>query len=56
MPSIDTEDIIGRPVTAVIARGKPYTYNGREIRPWEVKYVKNWDEGEIKDFSEEIPF
>ena len=57
MPNLSEEDINGRPVTAVVGRGKPYTNkNGKEINPWQVKFVKAWDEGEMKDFSEEIPF
>ena len=57
MPSLSEEDINGRPVTAVVGRGKPYTNkNGKEIKPWQAKFVKSWDEGEIRDFNEEIPF
>ena len=57
MPSLSEDDINGRPVTAVVGRGKPYTNkNGKEIKPWQAKFVKSWDEGEIRDFNEEIPF
>ena len=57
MPSLSEEDINGRPVTAVVDRGKPYTNkSGKEINPWQVKFVKPWDEGEVRDFNEEIPF
>ena len=57
MPSLSEDDINGKPVTAVLGRGKPYTNkNGKEINPWQCKFVKAWDEGEIKDFTEEIPF
>ena len=57
MPSLSEDDINGRPITAVVDRGKPYTNkNGKEINPWQVKFVKLWDEGEIRDFKEEIPF
>ena len=57
MPSLSEEDINGRPVTAVVGRGKPYTNkNGKEIKPWQAKFVKSWDEGEAKDFNQEIPF
>ena len=57
MPSLSEDDINGRPVTAVVGRGKPYTNkNGKEINPWQAKFVKAWDEGEVKDFTEEIPF
>jgi hypothetical protein len=57
MPSLSEDDINGRPVTAVVGRGKPYTNkNGKEINPWQVKFVKLWDGGEVRDFTEEIPF
>ena len=56
MPSLSEEDMVGKPIIAVIGRGRPFEYNGRRIKPWEVKFVKSWDEGEIRDFSEEIPF
>ena len=57
MPNLSEDDIVGRPVIAVVGRGKPYTNKqGKEIRPWQAKFVKHWDEGEIRDFSEEIPF
>ena len=57
MPSLSEEDIVGRPAVGVVGRGKPYTNkNGKEIKPWFVKFVKAWDDGEIRDFNEEIPF
>ena len=57
MPDVAEEDIVGRPVTAVVGKGKPYTNkNGKEIKPWVSKFVRAWDGGKIKDFTEEIPF
>ena len=57
MPSLSEEDINGRPVIAVVDRGKPYiNKQGKEVSPWQVKFVKPWDEGEIRNFNEEIPF
>ena len=57
MPSLSEEDIYGRPVIAVVDRGKPYiNKQGKEVSPWQVKFVKPWDEGEIRNFNEEIPF
>ena len=57
MPSLSEEDIQGKPAVGVVGRGKPYTNkNGKEINPWEVKFVKSWGKGETKDFTEEIPF
>jgi len=57
MPNLSEEDVVGKPVVAVVDRGRPYTNKqGKEIKPWLVKFVKRWDEGEIKNFAEEIPF
>ena len=57
MPSLTEEDIIGRPVTAVVSKGKPYNNkDGKEIKPWLSKFVKAWDGGKIRNFNEEIPF
>ena len=57
MPSLSEEDIVGKPAIGVVGRGKPYTNkNGKEIKPWYVKFVKSWDEGEVRNFNEEIPF
>ena len=57
MPRLSEEDINGKPVVAVVGRGKAYTNKqGKEVTPWQCKFVKAWDEGEIRDFKEEIPF
>ena len=57
MPSLSEEDVVGKPVIAIVDKGKPYTNKqGKEISPWQVKFVKQWDEGEVRDFSQEIPF
>ena len=57
MPNLADTDIIGRPVMAVVGKGKPFeTKKGKTVYPWEVKFVKQWTDGEIKDFTEEIPF
>ena len=57
MPNLSEDDINGRPITAVVDRGKPYkNKDGKEIKPWQAKFVKAWDEGEIRNFKEEIPF
>ena len=57
MPNLSESDVEGKPVIAVVGRGKPYTNKqGKEVKPWQAKFVKPWDEGEIRDFSEEIPF
>ena len=57
MPSLSEDDIVGRPAVAVVSKGRPYTNkNGKEITPWLVKFVRQWSDGEVKDFSQEIPF
>ena len=57
MPSLSEDEINGKPITAVVDRGKPYTNkSGKEVKPWQVKFVKLWDGGEVRDFNEEIPF
>ena len=57
LPNINEDDLNGTPVTAVVGRGTPYTNKqGKEVNPWQVKFVKAWDEGKTRDFTEEIPF
>jgi len=59
MPSLSTKDIEGKPVVAVIDRGRPFTArDGREVKPWEVKYVMQWVEGKTKEPTDlgDIPF
>ena len=46
LPMLSDEDIVGKPVIAVVGSGKPYTNkNGKEITPKEVKFVKAWRDG-----------
>jgi len=55
LPSLDTSQINGRPAIAVVDKGKPYTAkDGKERTPFIVKFIKTWDEGEVKDAD--IPF
>ena len=59
MPNLSTKDVEGRPVVAVIDRGKPFTAkDGREVKPWEVKFVMQWAEGKTKEPTDlgDIPF
>ena len=56
---LSTKDIEGKPVVAVIDRGRPFTAkDGREVKPWEVKYVMQWAEGKAKEPTDlgDIPF
>jgi hypothetical protein len=59
LPTITNDDIIGKPVIAVVGDGKPYTNkNGKEVTPKEVKFVKYWKDGVQKEggLDEDIPF
>lgn len=52
LPSLDTGEINGKPAIAVIDKGKPYTWQGKERTPYVVKFVKKWEDGEM---SNDIP-
>ena len=61
LPNITENDIIGKPIIGVVGSGKPYTNkNGKEVTPKEVKFVKYWKDGSLKDTtkvtSNDIPF
>lgn len=53
LPSLDTGEINGRPAIAVVDKGKPYMWEGKERTPYVVKFVKAWEDGEV---SNDIPF
>ena len=53
LPCLDSSEINGRPVIAVIDKGKPYTRKGKQVTPHVVKFVKKWEGGEV---SNDIPF
>jgi hypothetical protein len=55
LPSLDSSQINGRPAIAVIDKGKPYTNKaGKEVTPYMVKFIKKWENGEMKDAD--VPF
>ena len=58
LPSLDTGEINGKPAIAVIDKGKPYTWQGKERTPYVVKFVKKWEEGKVKtgEDGNDIPF
>ena len=59
LPTITADDISGMPVVGVVGQGRPYTNaNGKEITPWEVKFVKTWNGGTKKEVTTDadIPF
>ena len=46
LPEINVDDLNGRPVTAVVGRGKDWTDDEGRTRPsWRVKFVKEWRNG-----------
>tara|TARA_R100000458_G_C8205137_1_gene194433 strand:- start:60 stop:689 length:630 start_codon:yes stop_codon:yes gene_type:complete len=59
LPDLVEEDILGRPVIAVIAPGKPWKSDrdGKVRTTLEVKWFRNWADGEIIDLdAEDLPF
>ena len=55
LPSLSASEINGRPAIAIVDKGKPYTgSDGKERTPFVVKFIKTWEDGEVK--SEDIPF
>ena len=53
IPSLDVGEVNGKPAIAVVDKGKPYTWEGKERIPYVVKFIKTWEDGEI---SNDIPF
>ena len=53
LPSLDSNEINGKPAIAVIDKGKPYEWKGKERTPYIVKFIKLWKDGEV---SNDIPF
>ena len=61
LPELNTEDINGKPVIAIIGKGKPWTNKeGKEVKSNIVRYVKQWEGGEVMEIKEEnlddLPF
>ena len=61
LPKLDTKDINGKPVVAVIGKGKPWTNKeGKEVKSNIVRFVKKWEGGEAVEGKEadlnDIPF
>ena len=59
-PSCSSEDFLGRPVTAGVDLGKPWTdKQGKRRQYWDCKFCKKWEGGKKKKISggnDEIPF
>ena len=57
LPNLTTQHMEGQPVIAVCDYGKPYTNkDGKEVTPFQVKWVKEWPKGRILENDESIPF
>ena len=57
-PELNMEDLVGTPVQAVIGKGKTWVdSDGKERKPWVIKFVRNWEEGKKKEMTDDdIPF
>ena len=55
---LNMEDLVGTPVQAVIGKGKTWVdSDGKERKPWGIKFVRNWEEGQKKEMTDDdIPF
>ena len=59
LPMLEEADLLGKPVVAVVGEGNKYTNkNGKEVTPKEVKFVKVWKAGDIKEITSDadVPF
>jgi len=60
LPNLSANDMLGKPVTAFVDLGRPWTNkDGERKQYWDAKYVKKWDEGKAKTITgdgNEIPF
>ena len=59
IPDINESDMLGRPVKAVIKRGKPWTSStdGITRRPLQVQWFNTWEDGsQIEIVEDDLPF
>lgn len=59
LPNLTTNDLIGKPVIAVVGEGRPWKdKNGNDRTFWDCKFIKKWAEGKEKSDvpSQDIPF
>ena len=60
LPNLSASDMLGKPVTAFVDLGRPWTSkDGERKQYWDAKYVKKWDEGKVRTITgdgNEIPF
>ena len=56
LPELTTDFMEGKPVTAVVKEGKPWTNkDGEQKKGWEVKFIKAWADGKQKEAVAEKP-
>ena len=61
LPNLSDDDFLGRPVTAFVDLGRPWTdKEGKRRQYWDCKFCKKWEGGKKKTIKEgakdEIPF
>ena len=58
LPDIHVDDLNGRPVIAVVGRGKDWVNDEGETRPsWRCKFTKRWEDGKrLAGKSNDLPF
>tara|TARA_R110000824_G_scaffold10990_2_gene47958 strand:+ start:7593 stop:8225 length:633 start_codon:yes stop_codon:yes gene_type:complete len=60
LPDLTDEDILGKPVMAVVGRGKPWKSDrdGKVRTSLEIKWFRNWTNGSVKSVEEDedLPF
>ena len=59
LPDLKTDDLDGRPVTAIVGRGKDWIDEHGKTKPsWRVKFVKSWTDGKrlATTTTDDLPF
>ena len=61
LPNLTTSDMLGKPVIAFVAKGRPFkNKEGVTKTYFDCKFIKKWEDGEDKDMTngadDEIPF
>tara|TARA_Y100000356_G_scaffold135117_1_gene146671 strand:+ start:1510 stop:2142 length:633 start_codon:yes stop_codon:yes gene_type:complete len=60
LPELTEDDFLGKPVLAVVGRGKPWKGTDGKMRtPYEVKWFRTWADGDIIDVDaaeDDLPF
>ena len=57
LPNLTSQDMLGKPVTAFVAKGRPFTNKEGKTRTfYDCKWIKQWEGGKTKEVGDEIPF